>query len=313
MRFYPVFLDLRGRRVLVLGSGEVAARKARLLREAGATIVLRPGFAAADLAGCALAVGADAPDTELSALAAAAREAGIPVNVVDRPEMGTCIAPAVIDRDPITVAVGTEGTAPVLARMLRQRIEAMLPPSLGPLARLADRLSAELRRRVPDPADRRPLLEAALAGPAAELLLDGHEAEAEAAFRAALDGRPAGIVHLIGAGTGEPDLLTLRAHRLMGEADLILHDADVPAPLLDLARRDAERAEAGADAPERAARLAAQGRRVVRLALGDGSGLGPEVGFLAGRGVTARLVPGVAFTPERPATALSDHHEGTAR
>lgn len=302
MRLYPVFLDMRGRRALVVGDGEVAARKAEPLRASGATVIVRPGFDPSDLSGCALAIGADAPEADLTSLAAAARDAGIPVNIVDRPDLGTCMAPALIDRDPITVAISTAGTAPVLARLLRQQIEALLPPSLGRLARLADRFTTGLRRDIPDPAARRPLLEAALTGPAADLLLDGREAEAEAAFAASLGGRTPGIVHLIGAGPGEPDLLTLRAQRLLGGAEMILHDPDVGAPLLAMARRDAARQVAGPLVVDQAASLAGAGLRVVRLARGDGSTLRQEAGLLAARGVLTRLVPGIVDGRDTAAT-----------
>jgi uroporphyrin-III C-methyltransferase/precorrin-2 dehydrogenase/sirohydrochlorin ferrochelatase len=312
MRHYPVFLDLRGRRALVLGDGEVAARKAAPLRAAGADIVSRARFDPADLAGCALAIGADAPESELRALAAAARAAGIPVNVVDRPDLGTCVAPALIDRDPITVAISTAGTAPVLARMLRQRIEALLPPWLGRLAELADRFAVELRRAVPDPAARRPLLEAALAGPAGDLLGEGRDAEAAAAFAAALRGAGSGRVDLIGAGPGDPDLLTLRAHRLMGEADVILCDPGLGEALLGMARRDAARAEAGADAVERAADLARAGRRVAWLAAGDGTARQAQADALLARGVAARIVPGVARPAAAPAGADAEAPDADA-
>ena len=298
MRSYPVFLDLRGRRALVVGNGEVALRKAQPLRDAGAEVVVRASFDPADLVGCAMAIGADAPEGDLRALAAAATRAGIPVNVVDRPDLGNCLAPALIDRAPITVAISTAGTAPVLARLLRQRIEALLPPSIGRLAQLSDRLTPELRRRVPDPAARRPLLEAALTGSATDLLLDGREAEAEAAFAAALHGVTAGMVFLIGAGPGDPDLLTLRAHRLLGEAELILYDTDVRPELLAMARRDASRAPAGPDSVARAAAVASAGGRVVRLALGDGSALRDEAAALATRNIPLQFVAGVPHTPE---------------
>ena len=305
VRHYPIFLDLQGCRALVIGRGEIAERKAGPLREAGAVVTVRPEFDPADLAGCAIAIGADAPEAQLRALAEAGRTSGIPVNVVDRPELGSCISPALIDRGPITVAISTAGTAPVLARLLRQRIEAILPPALGRLAVLADRYSAELRRRVPDPAARRPLLEAALGGPAADLLQDGRDAEAETAFAAALMGQHAGVAYLVGAGPGDADLLTLRAHRLMGEADLVLHDAGVPSELLALARRDAARAVAGADRIDRVAELALGGRRVVRLALGDGRTLMDEARRLIERGISVTRVAGVAGGPAGGAGATS--------
>jgi uroporphyrin-III C-methyltransferase/precorrin-2 dehydrogenase/sirohydrochlorin ferrochelatase len=301
MRHFPAFLDLRGRTVLLLGHGEVAARKAEPLRRAGALIRQADAFAPGLLEGVVLAVGADAPEAELQALSQAAQARGIPVNVVDRPALCSFITPAIIDRDPVTIAIGTGGAAPVLARMIRQRIEAMLPPGIGGLAALAERFQQAVRARLPDLPARRRFLDAALTGAPAALALEGREAEAEAAFARALaaaETTPPGIVHLVDAGPGEPDLLTLRALRLMGEADVILHDARVPAPVLEMARRDAERIAlpaAAADGVALMIGLAQQGRRVVRLHAGDGAAAGREAAALRQAGVTHAMVPGVAF------------------
>lgn len=267
MRFLPIFLDLAGRRALVVGDGPAARRKAALLAAAGAEVLARPAFSPDDLRLCCVAVGADAAEADLQALSAAAQAAGVPVNVVDRPELCSFIMPAIIDRDPVVVAVSTGGAAPVLARLLRARIEAALPPGIGRLAAVVGSAAAELRRRVPDTGKRRRLLEQALAGVAAELAFAGREAEARDALLAAAAAEvPApGFVHFVGA-PAEVDLLTLRAQRLLGEADVVLHDQGVPAAVLDAARRDAERLPAaGADT----AALAAAGARVVRLVAGD--------------------------------------------
>jgi uroporphyrin-III C-methyltransferase/precorrin-2 dehydrogenase/sirohydrochlorin ferrochelatase len=308
MRHYPIFMDLHGRRVLVLGAGEVARRKAAPLAQAGAVVITRPGFDAADLEGCALAIGADAPEAALQALAEAARRRGIPVNIVDRPELCSFIMPAMIERAPLTVAVSTGGAAPVLARLVRARIEALLPPGLGRLAALADSFKQELRRRLPDVALRRRALERAFAGPAADLLYAGQEAAARAAFAAdlAAETEGAGVVFLVGAGPGAADLLTLRAQRLLGEADVIVHDRLVSEAVLDLARRDAERIYVGKRRANHCLaqeeinalliRLARRGHRVVRLKGGDpfvfGRG-GEEAEALAAAGVACEVVPGV--------------------
>ncbi|SFK64826.1 siroheme synthase CysG [Falsiroseomonas stagni] len=309
MRHFPAFLDLRGRTVLLLGSGEVAARKAEPLRRAGAIIRQADSFAPAMLDGVVLAVGADAPDAELRALSEAAQARGIPVNVVDRPALCSFITPAIIDRAPVTVAVSTGGAAPVLARMIRQRIETLLPPAIGTLAALAERFQAAIRARLPDLAARRRFLDQALTGAPADLALAGRVEEAEAAFAAALDASdttPPGIVYLVGAGPGAADLLTLRALRLMGEADVIVHDRLVTAEVLDMARRDAERilvGKAGAahSLPQDGinallVRLAREGRRVVRLKGGDpyvfGRG-GDEILALREAGIAHEVVPGV--------------------
>ena len=308
MQHFPVFLDLKDRPVLVLGSGEAAERKADLLRRAGAAIRASGQFSPELLAGCALAVGAGAPEADLLALAEAARVAGIPCNVVDRPELCSFIMPAVIERDPITIAVSSAGVAPVLARLLRARIEAAVPPAFGRLAALAARFRDDIRRRLPDLAVRRRVLERLFTGRAADLVFAGREAEAEAEFaRALADGATAeGIVFLVGGGPGAADLLTLRGQRLLGEADVIVHDRLVGDAVLDLARRDAERvyvgkARANHCLPQEGIndlliRLAREGKRVVRLKGGDpfifGRG-GEEAEALAAAGVRCEVVPGV--------------------
>ena len=304
MRHFPAFLDIAGRRVLVLGEGEVAARKAALLSRAGARVEFAARFEAALLDDCALAIGADAAEDEIQALAAACRARGVPVNVVDRPEMCSFIMPAIVERDGITVAVSTGGAAPVLARMIRQRIEAVLPPLIGRLAALAEHFKGAIRSRLPDLPARRRFLDAALAGAAADLALAGRDAEARIAFARALDqadSAPEGMVYLVGAGPGAADLLTLRALRLLGEADVIVHDR-----LVSDARRDSDRifvgkARANHCVPQEEinallVRLAREGKRVVRLKGGDpfifGRG-GEEAEALAEAGITCEVVPGV--------------------
>jgi uroporphyrin-III C-methyltransferase / precorrin-2 dehydrogenase / sirohydrochlorin ferrochelatase len=297
MRHFPVFLDLHGRRALLLGAGESAGRQAALLRAAGAEVVPRASFHPADLAGCAIAVGVGAVEAELQALAAAARAAGVPVNVVDRPDLCTCIMPAIVDRDPITVAVSSGGAAPVLARLIRARIEAAVPPAFGRLAAFADAFKIEIRRRFPDLAARRRVLEALFAGRTADLVFAGREAEAGQAFAEALQNpAPAGgQVFLVGAGPGAADLLTLRAQRLLGEADVIVHDADVGAAVLDLARRDAEWliAAGSAETAGLLVALASDGRRIVRLVVGSPDPAGEEASALARSGVLTDIVPGI--------------------
>ncbi|MBL6454094.1 uroporphyrinogen-III C-methyltransferase [Belnapia sp. T6] len=309
MQHFPVFLDLQARPVLVLGTGEVAERKADLLRQAGAEIRFAAAFEEALLDGCALAIGADAPEAELQALATACRARGIPVNVVDRPALCTALMPAIIDRAPVTIAVSSGGAAPVLARMIRQKIEALLPPGLGRVAALAERFKSAVRARLPDLAARRRFLDAALGGLPADLAIAGREVEADTAFVAALDSaetRPRGMVHLVGAGPGAADLLTLRALRLLGEADVIVHDRLGTEAVLEMARRDAERIFVGKaranhcmkqeDINALLVRLAREGKRVVRLKGGDplvfGRG-GEEAEALAAAGIPCEVVPGV--------------------
>ena len=308
MRHYPIFMDLVGCTALVVGDGPVAERKAGPLREAGAQVRLRPIFSPADLDGCVLAIGADAPEADLQALSAAARAAGIPVNVVDRPALCSFITPATIDRDPITVAISSSGTAPVLARLIRARIEALVPPAYGRLAALADRFKAQIRQVLPDLAQRRRVLETLLTGKAAELVFAGREEEAAVEFAATLEGATpsGGMVFLVGAGPGAADLMTLRAQRLLGEADVIVHDRLIGEAVLEMARRDADRIYVGKvrahhcvlqeDINGLLVRLAQEGRKVVRLKGGDpfvfGRG-GEEAEALQAAGVDYEVVPGV--------------------
>jgi uroporphyrin-III C-methyltransferase/precorrin-2 dehydrogenase/sirohydrochlorin ferrochelatase len=311
MDFFPVFLDLRNRQALVIGDGEAATRKAEALRRAGAHVVAKPGFTAADLDGVAIAIGAEAPDADLQALSAAAQSRGIPVNIVDRPALCSYITPSVIDRSPIAIAVSSGGAAPVLARLLRARIEALIPPAYGRLAALADRWKDAIRAAFPDTALRRRVLERALSGRVADLVMAGHDAAAEQELQRELAddasrAGPSGIVYLVGAGPGAADLLTLRAQRLLGEADVIVHDRLVTPEVLDMARRDADRILVGKarsnhtmpqeDINALLVTLARQGRKVVRLKGGDpyifGRG-GEETETLAAAGVAFEVVPGI--------------------
>ena len=308
MDYFPIFLDLRGRAALVVGQGEAAERKAEALRRAGAVVRARPRFEAADLDGCALAIGAEAPMADLEALFAAAAARGVPVNVVDRPALCSYITPSVIDRAPLAIAVSSGGAAPVLARLLRARIEAMVPPAYGRLAALAERWKERIRTRLPDTALRRRVLERALSGRVADLVLAGQDDAAEAELARELEAGPdpAGIVYLVGAGPGAADLLTLRAQRLLGEADVIVHDRLVTGDVLDMARRDADRIAVGKarachTVPQEEinallVRLGLEGRKVVRLKGGDpfvfGRG-GEEAEALAAAGVAFEVVPGI--------------------
>ncbi|MFC0408436.1 siroheme synthase CysG [Roseomonas elaeocarpi] len=309
MRHFPAFLDLRSRAVLLLGEGEAIESKAALLRGAGATLRRSARFEPEALDGCAAAFGAGAPEADLRALSELAQARGVPVNIVDRPELCSFITPAILDRDPVTIGISTGGTAPVLARLLRQRIEAVLPPGLSRLGALAERFKETARRALPDTAARRRFWEAVLRGPAASLALEGREEEAARSVEAALAGaemRSPGFVHLVGAGPGAADLLTLRALRVLGEADVVVHDRLVPEEVLDLARRDARRIFVGKararhcvpqdQINELLVELAREGLQVVRLKGGDpfvfGRG-GEEAEALAAAGIPYAVVPGV--------------------
>ena len=281
MQHFPIFMDMQRRRALVVGQGEAADRKGDALRRCGAVVTQIARYHSAALDGCAIAIGTDAPEADLQQLVKDATSRGIPVNVVDRPALCSFITPAVIDRAPITVAVSSGGAAPVLARLIRARIEALVPPAIGRLAAIADEFKAEIRRHLPDTALRRRVLERALGGRVADLVAAGDEGAArlEMARQVEQGADPSGIVYLVGAGPGAADLLTLRAHRLLGEADVIVHDRLIGEDVLDMARRDAERiyvgkARANHCLPQEGIndlliRLAREGRKVVRLKGGD--------------------------------------------
>jgi len=309
MQHFPVFLDLRGQTALLLGHGEQAEAKATLLTAAGAEIRHAEHFTPALLEGIALAIGAGAAEADLAALAAACRARGIPVNVVDRPALCSALLPAIIDRAPMTIAVSSGGAAPVLARLVRQKIEAVLPPGLGLIAGLAERWKAAIRQRLPALGPRRRFLEQVLEGEPARRAAAGDAAGADRAMAAALasaEERPRGMVHLVGAGPGAGDLLTLRALRLLGEADVIVHDRLGCEDALGMARRDAERIFVGKRRGDHClpqeginallVRLARDGKRVVRLKGGDplifGRG-GEEAEALAAAGIPCEVVPGV--------------------
>jgi uroporphyrin-III C-methyltransferase/precorrin-2 dehydrogenase/sirohydrochlorin ferrochelatase len=336
MRFLPVFLNTAAGVVLLVGSGEPALGKLRLLRAAGAHVRwfsravdiaeemltlsgegrLEISFGDplnADLRDIVAIVSAtgDALDGQI---AARARRHRIPVNVVDRPELSTFIFPAIVDRGEVVVAIGTGGASPVLARRLRELIEALLPARIGALAELIGRH----RRRfaaAPRVLSPRHFWQNVIAGPIAEAALAGRSEEAEARLMAAIDGngpRQSGIdgktetVFLVGAGPGDPDLLTLRALHALADADVVFYDELVTAGVLDRARRGAEqvfvgkrRGEAGVGQDEINRRLLAAaraGRRVVRLKGGDpfvfGRG-GEELEYLRQAGVPVVVVPGI--------------------
>ncbi len=329
MKFFPAFFDLNGRRVLVAGSGEVASRKARLLLDAGAAIefaapAFTPDFAAewtgqaaltqatpetAPIAGAALVFVAVEDLGEAAAWTRAARAAGVPVNAVDRPALSDFATPSIVDRGDVVVAISTGGAAPVLGRRLREKIEALLPARLAALAAVAGSLRETVAARVA-PSARRAFWERFFDGPAAAQALAGDDAGARRAALAALDDPQAdqsgGVVHIVGAGPGDPDLLTLKALRLLQDADVILYDRLVSDDILKLARRDALRLYVGkakadhavpqAEIEARLIAFAREGKKVVRLKGGDpfifGRG-GEELEAVRAAGVPVFVTPGV--------------------
>ena len=330
MKLYPLFADLTGRRVLVVGGGAVAERKAAALLEAGAAVTVGAlavtanlqdwatagrielrlgGFEQAWLDGCWLVIAATGQPLLNRRIATLAERRRLFVNVVDDAQLCSFHVPAVIDRDPVTIAISSGGTAPVLARLLREGLESLLDPALGPLAALAARLRDKIRARLPDLGARRRFYEQLLSGPVLQLLRRAQPAQAEAEAERALAGaatQSVGSVVLVGAGPGDPGLLTLRGLRALQQADVILYDRLVAAEVLALARRDAERIEVGKEAgqhhvtQERIHALllehARAGRHVVRLKGGDpfvfGRG-GEELEYLRAHAVPYEVVPGI--------------------
>lgn len=311
MKHLPLFFDVSGRRVVVVGEGLAADRRAATARSAGAAVYRVAAVAPEELTGTA-AVFVATGGVESDRLAAeAARAARVPVNVADRPELCDFILPAIIDRDDVVVAVSTGGASPTLATLLRARIEAALPESVGALAKLAGTFRRQVNALIAEPAQRRAFWRRLIEGPAGKLALAGDIHGARRAVLADLDAErrsqvTAGIAHIVGAGPGDPDLLTLRAARLLQEADAILHDDLVPPAVLSRARRDAEvvcvgkrkgRASwAQRDIEAELIRRVRAGQTVVRLKAGDpfifGRG-GEEVDALRAAGLAVSVVPGI--------------------
>jgi uroporphyrin-III C-methyltransferase/precorrin-2 dehydrogenase/sirohydrochlorin ferrochelatase len=327
MRHYPVFLDLRDRSIVVSGAGPVAAAKLRLLMKTearievygaepageieawareGRLVLVERAIAPGDAAGAELLYGANGDAAEDARAAAIGRAAGALVNIVDNLEDSDFITPAIVDRDPVTVAIGTEGAAPVLARKIKAEIEAMLPATLGLLTRIGQGFRARVEAL--DSKARRAFWTRFYfeSGPRA---LEAGEAAARDELERLLregDAPRRGVVHIVGAGPGDPELLTLKARRLLHEADVIVHDRLVPQAILELARREATIIEVG-KAPYRASwkqadinallvRHAATGATVVRLKGGDPAVFGrldEELEALEAAGVAWSIVPGI--------------------
>lgn len=312
VKHLPLFFDVAGRRIAVVGDGPKADLRVNLARSAGAEILrIRGPVTVQDLRGAVAVFVATEDEAADSKAYRQAKAAGIPVNVADRPALCDFIMPAIVDRDGVVVAISTGGASPTLATVLRGRIEAMLPERLGVLARLANTLRAQVNALIADPARRRTFLRRLVEGPAARLALAGDEAGARRVALRDLDAArrtmgPVGIAHIVGAGPGDPDLLTLKAAQLLQEADAVLHDDLVPPAVLARARRDAEIVSVGkrkgrmswaqADIETELVRRVRAGQTVVRLKSGDpfifGRG-GEEVDALRAAGLPWTVVPGI--------------------
>ncbi len=338
MRFLPVFLDLQAGSVLLVGAGNLARAKLRLLAAAGARVrwfatdghhnleglawpdraLIEPLYGdplAADLTGVIAIFCAGAGDVGPE-MSARAKAAGIPVNVMDDLAHSTFIFPAIVDRGDVVVAIGTGGSSPVVARRVRERIEAVLPARIGDLAAFIGRWRKRIHGRIGEFPLRRRFWERVVDGPIGALVLAGRADEAEAALKDIADpgafagvqgdGKAQGRVTLVGAGPGDPDLLTVKALRALQDADIVFHDELVSPEVLDRARRDASRVPVGRrvgkpgigqDAINRLMIEAARsGQRVVRLKGGDpfvfGRG-GEEVEALREAGVAYSIIPGI--------------------
>jgi uroporphyrin-III C-methyltransferase/precorrin-2 dehydrogenase/sirohydrochlorin ferrochelatase len=332
VNYFPAFFDLRGLRVLVVGAGEVALRKVSLLErtgalitlvapdvvtelaaraEAGSLTLLQREFRAEDLDGARLVIVATSRRAVNRWIASLCESRAIPVNVVDDKEASRFIVPAIIDRDPVLVAISTGGSAPVLARRLRERLEALIPQGFGELALWLRELRSRAGEHLRDTAARRRFYETLVDGPAARRFIAGDRRGAQRIAQqllatTAVSAPPVGEVTLVGAGPGDPELLTLKGLRALQDADVILHDRLVSAGVLDLARRDATRicvgkAGGGESTPQAAIHAlliehARAGKRVVRLKGGDpfvfGRG-GEELQALAAAGIPYTVIPGI--------------------
>jgi uroporphyrin-III C-methyltransferase/precorrin-2 dehydrogenase/sirohydrochlorin ferrochelatase len=328
--YLPVFLDLRRRLAVVVGGGSVALRKVELLLEAGALVrVVAPcmhpelvrygdagrvevraaAFEPAHLDGAVFAIAATDSAQANAAVAAAGTARGIFVNAVDDNAASTCIMPAIVDRSPVIVAIGSAGQSPTLVRRIRTQLEALLPSRLGELARLAGRARARVQRALPDIEQRRRFWDRLFTGSIASKVFAGDDAAAEALLDRELatsGGAPQGEVYLIGAGPGDADLLTLRALQLLQQSDVVLYDRLVGQSVLDRVRRDAERIYVGKESGRHRVtqqrihslllEYASRGLRVARLKGGDpfifGRG-GEEIDALVAAGIPVIVVPGI--------------------
>ncbi|WP_440464240.1 uroporphyrinogen-III C-methyltransferase [Psychrobacter sp. ASPA161_6] len=369
MNTFPLFFKLEGRKVLIVGGGDVALRKADLLSRAGACItILAPTIMAeiqallsdskhqliyenyhkTYMTGARVIIAATDDETLNHQIHADATEINIPVNVVDTPPLCDFIFPAIVDRNPIVIGISSNGKAPVLARLLRARLETLIPQGYGKLAKLAGDFRTEVKSKIPTLTGRRQFWERAFEGQVSGLMFAGNETQAAAQLKADLDETaakidrtsnadtqipqtaisvtdskdqsqqhpehsaasseqtPIGEVYIVGAGPGDPELLTFKALRLMQQADIVYYDALVSPQVLDLCRRDADKVFVGKKRSNHAvAQLginellvnsAKEGRRVVRLKGGDpfifGRG-GEEIESLRAHGVPYQVVPGI--------------------
>ena len=331
MEYLPLFFSLQQQVVLLVGGGRVALRKARLLIKAGAIVrVVSPDidheldkmlsetggawrqatYEADDLEGVRLVIAATQDAAVNAQVAADANERKLPVNVVDTPELCSFVFPSIVDRSPLLIGISSGARSPVLSRLIRSKIEAMIPAAYGRLADFTGRFRDAIKAVAGSKAQRRRFWEQVVDGPVGEMVLAGREEEAAQWMQQYIDNpheaHAMGEVYLIGAGPGDPDLLSFKAARLLQAADVVLHDRLVAPEILDMARRDAERIYVGKQRADHVVPqqqinqllvdLAKQGKCVARLKGGDpfifGRG-GEEIELLAEHGIPFQVVPGI--------------------
>lgn len=331
MNFLPIYYEIKNKPCLVVGGGKVASRKIRLLLSAGASVTLvspqncdeisgmvnenkivwqQRDFSETDINGQALIIASTNNEQVNLAIAELAQQHNIPCNLVDNPDKGSFIMPSIIDRSPVIVAVSTGGSSPVLARLIKARLESLIPAGYGKLAEIAGEYREKIKQLISNPENRKRFWKHVLQSGFAERVFSGHLDEAKVILEKEVgqfeSEQPLGEVYLVGAGPGDPDLLTFRALRLMQQADVVVYDRLVAKPILEMTCKDAERIYVGKERAKHAmrqeeinkclAKLAKQGKRVLRLKGGDpfifGRG-GEEIDTLAEEGVPFQVVPGI--------------------
>lgn len=331
MESLPIFMRIKGARCVVIGGGDVATRKVTMLLKADAAVeVIAPDlcdalkeqalateikhvqatFDASQLAGATLVIAATDDEAVNTAVSVAAKAQNIPVNVVDAPALCTFTMPSIVDRSPVVIAISSNGAAPVMARLIRAKLETMIPASYGRLAYLARDFRDAVKAKFVDTQSRRIFWEKTFQGPIAELMFSGQERAAKLALADAIEADDSkakhGEVYLVGGGPGDPDLLTFRALRLMQQCDVCVYDKLVSKEVMELVRRDAELINVGKARDQHTlpqeeinlllVKLAKEGKRVLRLKGGDpfifGRG-GEEIETLMENGVPFQVVPGI--------------------
>ncbi len=331
MDFLPIFMNVKGENCLVVGGGKIASRKVFMLLRAGALVsVVSPKlcqdlsirkdggeinhinrlFEDGDLDNCKIIIAATDDEKINSHVSQLAKSKNIPVNVVDAPDLCSFIVPSIIDRNPVQIAISTGGASPVLARLLRSRLETFIPAAYGRLAKLVESYREKVKTKFSNTDEIRTFWEKILEGPVADNLIAGKDKVARELLETAVENAKApadrGEVYLVGAGPGDPDLLTFRALRLMQQADVVVYDRLVSQGVMDLVRRDAEMIYAGKERnkhtlPQESinallVRLAQEGKKVLRLKGGDpfifGRG-GEEIETLTDENISFQVVPGI--------------------